>query len=79
MMELFHIIEDAFVIVRRRGVFRQAKVFARGDSIYAGYGSGFVMLLASGASSVPDLLWKDITECSAIRIDSRGAPHWSTL
>jgi hypothetical protein len=78
-MALFHIIEDAFVVVRRRGVFRQAKVFARGDAIYAGYGNGFVKLFARGTSSVSDMVWEDITECSAIRIDSRGTPHWNTL
>ena len=73
---LFHVIEDAFVIVRRRGVFRQAKVFARGDKIYAGYGSGFVRLFASGTSSLPDLLWEDLTEHDDIRIDIRSAPHY---
>lgn len=55
----FHVIEDAAVVLRSKGVFRQTKAYRRGEFIYAGYGSGFVQLLARGATSHPDVSWLD--------------------
>ena len=44
-MELFHLIEDAYAIVRKpKGVYVQAKLYHRGDTVFVGYGSGFVRL-----------------------------------
>lgn len=51
----FTIIEDAFVILRSRGVYRQAKVYERDGRIYAGHGSGFITISASGSTSIPNV------------------------
>lgn len=59
-MNRFHIIDDAAVILRSRGVYRQAKVFVRGDGLFAGHGGGFVRLYTNGGTSVPTLSWEDI-------------------
>lgn len=58
---LFHIVEDCFVVVRNRGVFRQAKVFSRGEQLFAGIGQGFVRLVAGGYTTVPTMAWDFIT------------------
>ena len=74
MSGLFHVLEDTFVILRsRRGVFRQAKVYSRGDRIYAGIGSGFVQLVRGG-TSCPDLSWSDLTPHPLIDVPRVGAP-----
>ena len=59
-MERFHVIEEAAVILRARGVYKQAKVYRRGDGLYAGALGGFVQLYAQGGTAVPSLSWEDI-------------------
>lgn len=50
-MSLFHVIDDAQVILRSKGVYKQAKVYQRNDRIYAAYGSGFIALSKNGTSA----------------------------
>ena len=59
-MDLFTVIEEAFVLVSRKGVYRQAKVYRRGDKLYAGHGAGLVRLCAHGTTTVPDVKWLEI-------------------
>lgn len=59
-MERFHIVEDAAVILRTKGVFRQAKVYLRGGGIYASIGGGYVRLYKGGGTGVPHISWDDI-------------------
>lgn len=56
----FHVIDDAAVILRCRGVYRQAKVFRRGGGLYAGYGGGFIALYGNSGTSRPDISWDEI-------------------
>jgi hypothetical protein len=35
-MDRFHVVEDAAVIVRKAGVYKQVKVYVRGTALYAG-------------------------------------------
>lgn len=58
---LFHIVEDCFVVTRSKGLFRQAKVFRRGDQLFAGVGAGFVRLIAGGYTTIPAMSWDFIT------------------
>jgi hypothetical protein len=60
MMDRFHIIDEAAVILRQRGVFRQVKVYRRGDALFAGHGNGFVRLYKGGGTSAPNLAWDDM-------------------
>lgn len=57
-MERFHIIEDAAVILRSKGVFRQAKAYRRGIALYAGHGTGFIRLHKDGGTSLPNVSWE---------------------
>lgn len=59
-MDRFHVLDDAAVILRSRGVYRQAKVYLRGTGIYAGAGAGFIRLYAGGGTGVPSISWEDI-------------------
>lgn len=54
-MDLFHIVEDATVILRSRGVFYQKKVYRRGNTLYAGWSSGFIRLGSGDATSNPNV------------------------
>lgn len=45
---LFTAINDAVVITRSKGVFRQVKAFERKGFIYAQYGGGFIRLVKNG-------------------------------
>lgn len=53
-MHRFHIIEDGAVILRSRGVYKQAKLYRRGRELFAGAGGGFVRLYKDG-TSIPNL------------------------
>lgn len=50
-MALFHVIDDAFAILRSRGVYKQAKLYERKGRIYAQHGSGFIALTRSGTTA----------------------------
>ena len=54
-MSQFHIIEDAYVILRSKGTFYQKKVYRRTDRFYANWGSGFIRLGARDATSNPNV------------------------
>lgn len=56
-MSLFTVVNDAFVITRSKGVFRQSKVYHRDGLLYAGYGNGFVQLRRDNATSLPNMTW----------------------
>jgi hypothetical protein len=59
--KLFSVIEDAWVILRNKGVYKQTKVFQYKGGLYARHGSGFIRLMrAHKATSVPDILWEDL-------------------
>lgn len=59
-MDRFHVIDDAAVILRSKGVYRQSKVYHRGNALYAGWGAGFVRLYQGGGTGMPTLSWDDI-------------------
>lgn len=68
-MDLFHVIEDVQIITRSKGVYKQTKVYRRGDKLYAGHGSGFIMLRANGGTSHPDVAWVELDANDSIRLE----------
>ncbi len=61
MNDLFHIIQDAHVVLRmKNGVYRQAKVYRRGNRFYAGYGAGFIRLGSGDATSCPNISYESL-------------------
>lgn len=61
---LFHIIEDAHVILLSKGVYKQSKVYRRGDRLFAGYGAGFIrlggMMSDRGETSCPGVSYETL-------------------
>jgi hypothetical protein len=74
-MHLFHIIEDGAVILKSKGVFRQAKVYRREDRVYSGLGSGFIRLTQGGGTSVPGVSWIDLA-AHGVEVAHSGAPKF---
>ena len=50
MKDLFHIVDEAQVILKSGGVFYQRKVYRRGRRLYAEHGGGFIRLGLHDAS-----------------------------
>lgn len=58
---MFALIEDGYVLLRKGGVFKPAKVYVRNGYLYANYSGGFVRLSKNeGATSCRDLLYEDL-------------------
>ena len=78
-MKLFHIIDDAQVILRSKGVFRQAPMYRRSEELFAKHGSGFIRLMSRGATSAPNVSWIDM-DTSDSSVASNGgqfnSPRW---
>lgn len=70
-MERFHLIDEAAAILVSKGVFRQAKVYRRGDALYAGYGAGFIRLYRDG-TSVPNVRCEAVETPLATKFDALG-------
>lgn len=58
-MERFHLIDDAAAILISKGVFRQAKVYRRGNALFAAHGSGFIRLYKDG-TSLPNVRCEEV-------------------
>ena len=58
---MFHIVEDAVVILRSKGVFYQKKVYRRGDRLFAGWGGGFIRLGGGDATSNPNVSYEELS------------------
>jgi hypothetical protein len=74
---MFHIIEDAAVVLRSKGLFQQAKVYRRGTQIYAGWGKGFIRLHSGSGTSVPGVSWDEIDGEGIQWHDLTRAPVWN--
>lgn len=60
---LFHVIDDAQVVLRSKGVFKQVKLYRRGEHVYAGWGSGFIRLLKHGQTTHPSVSYDADSIC----------------
>ena len=74
-MDRFHVVEDAAVILRVKSVFKQAKVFVRGDGVYAASSGGYVRLYAGGGTGVPSVSWDDIDLGTVDKSDLKPDAH----
>lgn len=75
-MNRFHVIDDA-VILRSRGVFRQAKVYRRGADVFAAWGSGYIRLLANSGTTVPYVSWDDLEAVDVTTDTPKGRPRYA--
>lgn len=56
-MDYFTVVEDCAVVLRCKGVYRQAKLYRRGQDAFAQWGAGFVRLLPRGGTTLPNVTW----------------------
>lgn len=75
-MSFFHVIDDGQVVLRSKGVYRQAKVYRRGEDIYAAYGGGFIRLHGHNGTSAPSVSWLDI-KADDVTVEANRAPVFS--
>jgi len=76
-MELFHVIEDGAVILRvAGGTYKQAKIYRRGNQVFAGLGgTSFVRLIRGGGTSKPNVSWLEV-EGPGVLNDPLYTPTW---
>lgn len=72
-MELFHEIPDELAIIRLRGgVYKQTKLYRRGDMMFAGAAGGFVRILPkfgdTWGTSHPNVTVIDMSDAAARRL-----------
>ncbi len=72
LMERFHLIDDAAAILVSKGVFRQVKVFRRGNELFAGHGSGFIRLYDKRGTSLPNVSLEALEVPAAYQADRLG-------
>ena len=79
MKDLFHIVDEAQVILKSGGVFYQRKVYRRGRRLYAGHGGGFIRLGLQDATSCPKVSWEslDYPAETMITFDKQQGPIWA--
>lgn len=75
MIQLFHVIDDAQVILRSKGVYRQSKVYRRDTALYAAWGGGFIQLRGNDGTSRPDVSWVETD--APFKRGSFGVPVWN--
>jgi hypothetical protein len=57
---LFHIVEDSQVILRSKGVWKQATLYHRNEELYAKHGSGFIGLRNGRGTTLSNVSWEAI-------------------
>ena len=79
MKDLFHIVDEAQVILKSGGVFYQRKVYRRARRLYAGHGGGFIRLGLHDATSCPKVSWEslDYPAETMITFDKQQGPIWA--
>ena len=78
-MHFFSKIENAFVLLKTAGVYRQADLYRRGEHLFAKAGAGYIRLGISGETSAPRTHWLEIDPGQdAGNLDTRNGvmPAW---
>lgn len=76
-MELFHIIDEGAAILKLKGgVYKQAKIYRRGDQVFAEAGSNtFIRLVRGGGTTKPAVTWLEV-EGPGVHADPTSHPKW---
>lgn len=56
---LFHLIDGAFCVIQRAGVYKQCELYLRKGEIYAKYAGGYIGLRTHG-TTIPKATWDHI-------------------
>lgn len=70
---MFHQVADAHAILRQKGVFKQAPIYAHNNQLFARVGSGFIKLYKfNQGTSNPNVAWETIDVPFELKADDRG-------
>ncbi len=75
-MNLFQVIDGSAVVMRSRGIYRQAQAFYRGDEVFARHGNGFIKLGINGATSLSTVSWLHI-EAPGVSVAEGKRPRYA--
>ena len=80
-MDYFTIINGATALVHSGGIYQQVDLYARGDSVYAKRGAGFIKLGIGGATSALKVRWAEYDQGDTATIsEKRGcAPKLESM
>lgn len=57
----FNVVDDATVVLREKGIYKQAGVFALGNRLFAEYRKGqYIALISNAGTSAPNVSWSDL-------------------
>lgn len=73
-MDFISRVEDGFVWLYCRGVYKQAELYRRGNQLYAKVGSGYVRLAGNRTTSQPKTIWLDLDPGCAVLQRQEGHP-----
>lgn len=60
-MDLISIVDNEFAWVSAKGRYYQAQIYRRGNQLFVKVGGGFVGLHRNGTTTLPNLIWHDMT------------------
>lgn len=75
-VNLFHVIDGGVVHLQSRGVYREAKVYRRGEHIFAKWGVGFIRLLGQSGTTLSSVSWSDIDADGVALKPSGRVPYY---
>lgn len=61
-MKYFSILNGATALIHANGVYQQVELYARGTSIYAKKGAGYIRLGIGGATSAAKVRWSEFDQ-----------------
>lgn len=74
-MNRFEPIEGGVAILQRGGVWREAKLYHRGEDVFAATAGGFIKIASNAATSHPKISWHDCEGSGIVTPPGRG-PKW---
>lgn len=70
---MFTIVEEGYVVLKRKGVFKPSKVYLRHGHLYAAWAGGFIRLCKHlNGTSHPDITHEDLTVPFQVESDGLG-------
>lgn len=70
-MDRFHEVDNAAAILASKGVYKQVKLFRRGQALFAQYGGGYIRLYEKG-TSLPNIRLEDLDVGAETTVDGFG-------
>lgn len=70
-MELFHVIDDGVAIIRSGQIWKQTKLYKRGDTLFVPHGGGYIRV----TNKFGDTWGTSVPTVKAIALEGTGVVH----